>query len=43
MSTKSGEYLFGMTIRMSAERAKQARKEADPARVRGVELSDARI
>ena len=29
MSTKSREYLFGMTIRMSAERAKTARKEAD--------------
>lgn len=29
MSTKSREYLFGMTIRMSAERAKEARKEAD--------------
>jgi len=29
MSTKSREYLFGMTIRMSAERAKAARKEAD--------------
>jgi ribosomal protein S27E len=29
MSTKSREYLFGKTIRMSAERAKQARKEAD--------------
>lgn len=29
MSTKSREYLFGMTIRMSAERAKKARKEAD--------------
>jgi hypothetical protein len=29
MSTKSREYLFGSTIRMSAERAKAARKEAD--------------
>jgi hypothetical protein len=29
MSTKSREYLFGMTIRMSAQRAKEARKEAD--------------
>jgi hypothetical protein len=29
MSTKSREYIFGMTIRMSAERAKAARKEAD--------------
>lgn len=29
MSIKSREYLFGMTIRMSAERAKAARKEAD--------------
>jgi hypothetical protein len=29
MSTKSREYLFGMTIRMSAERAKKARKQAD--------------
>jgi hypothetical protein len=29
MSAKSREYLFGMTIRMSAERAKEARKEAD--------------
>ena len=29
MSTKSREYLFSTTIRMSAERAKEARKEAD--------------
>jgi hypothetical protein len=29
MSTKSREYLFGTTIRMSAERAKHVRKEAD--------------
>ena len=29
MSTKSREHLFGMTIRLSAERAKAARKEAD--------------
>ena len=29
MSTKSRESLFGTTIRMSAERAKEARKEAD--------------
>ena len=29
MSTKSREYLFGSTIRQSAERAAQARKEAD--------------
>lgn len=29
MSTKSRERLFGSTIRASAERAKQARKEAD--------------
>jgi hypothetical protein len=29
MSTKSREYLFGMTIRVSEERAKEARKEAD--------------
>jgi hypothetical protein len=29
MTTKSREYLFGATIRRSAERAKAARKEAD--------------
>lgn len=29
MSTKSREYLFGIQIRMSAERAKEARKVAD--------------
>lgn len=29
MSTKSREYLFGTQIKMSAERAKEARKEAD--------------
>ena len=29
MSTKSREYLFGTTIRMSAERAKHVRQEAD--------------
>jgi hypothetical protein len=29
MPTKSREYPFGMTIRISAERAKAARKEAD--------------
>jgi hypothetical protein len=29
MTTKSREYLFGTTIRQSAERAKEARKEAD--------------
>jgi hypothetical protein len=29
MTTKSREYLFGPTIRQSAERAKAARKEAD--------------
>jgi hypothetical protein len=29
MSTKSREHLYGTTIRMSAERAKAARKEAD--------------
>lgn len=29
MSTKSRESLYGTTIRMSAERAKEARKEAD--------------
>jgi hypothetical protein len=29
MSTKSREYLFGSTIRASAERAKAARKDAD--------------
>ncbi|RZN09239.1 hypothetical protein CWO91_18375 [Bradyrhizobium genosp. SA-3] len=29
MSTKSREYLFGTQIKMSAERAKLARKEAD--------------
>jgi hypothetical protein len=29
MSTKSRQYLFGATVRMSAERAKEARKEAD--------------
>jgi hypothetical protein len=29
MSTKSREYLFGSTIRFSAERAKEARKVAD--------------
>jgi hypothetical protein len=29
MSTKSREYLFGATVRMSAQRAKEARKEAD--------------
>jgi hypothetical protein len=29
MSTKSRESLFGTTIRMSAERAKEARKVAD--------------
>ncbi|MHC2626460.1 hypothetical protein ACVIW2_008492 [Bradyrhizobium huanghuaihaiense] len=29
MSTKSREYLFGIQIKMSAERAKAARKEAD--------------
>lgn len=29
MSTKSREYLFGTTIRHSAERAAEARKEAD--------------
>jgi hypothetical protein len=29
MSTKSREYLFGTTIRMAAERAKEARREAD--------------
>jgi hypothetical protein len=29
MSTKSRESLFGTTVRMSAERAKAARKEAD--------------
>src|SRR4051812_32359643 len=29
MSTKSREHLYGTTIRMSAERAKEARKEAN--------------
>src|ERR1044072_2726099 len=29
MSTKSRQYLYGIQIRMSAERAKAARKEAD--------------
>lgn len=29
MSTKSREYLFGTTISISAQRAKEARKEAD--------------
>ncbi|MBW7970034.1 hypothetical protein [Bradyrhizobium sp. BR 10289] len=29
MTTKSREYLYGTQIKMSAERAKQARKEAD--------------
>ncbi|MFB6463314.1 hypothetical protein [Bradyrhizobium tunisiense] len=29
MSTKSRQYLFGTQIKMSAERAKKARKEAD--------------
>lgn len=29
MSTKSREYLYGTSIRISAERAKDARKEAD--------------
>jgi hypothetical protein len=29
MSTKSREYLFGATVRMSAQRAAEARKEAD--------------
>ena len=29
MSTKSREHIYGTTIRMSAERAKEARKEAD--------------
>lgn len=29
MTTKSREYLFGTTIKMSAERAAHARKEAD--------------
>jgi hypothetical protein len=29
MSTKSRESIYGTTIRMSAERAKEARKEAD--------------
>src|SRR6202000_1675379 len=29
MSTKSRESIFGTTIRMSAERAKEARKDAD--------------
>ncbi|MET4180674.1 hypothetical protein ABIB94_002774 [Bradyrhizobium sp. JR7.2] len=29
MSTKSRQYLFGTQIKMSAERAKEARKEAD--------------
>ena len=29
MSTRSREYLFGSTIRMSAERARRARKQAD--------------
>jgi hypothetical protein len=29
MSTKSREHLFGSTVRMSAERAKEARREAD--------------
>ncbi|AWM02581.1 hypothetical protein [Bradyrhizobium amphicarpaeae] len=29
MSTKSRQYLFGIQIQMSAERAKEARKEAD--------------
>ena len=29
MSTKSREYLFGSTIRASAEKAKEARKQAD--------------
>jgi hypothetical protein len=29
MSTKSRESIYGSTIRMSAERAKEARKEAD--------------
>ena len=29
MSTKSRERIYGTTIRMSAERAKEARKEAD--------------
>ncbi len=29
MSTKSREHLYGTTIRMSAERAKQARQKAD--------------
>ena len=29
MSTKSRESIYGSTIRMSAQRAKEARKEAD--------------
>jgi hypothetical protein len=29
MSTKSHEKIYGSTIRMSAERAKEARREAD--------------
>jgi hypothetical protein len=29
MSTKSRENIYGSTIRMSAERAKEARREAD--------------
>ena len=29
MSIRSREYLFGSTIRMSAERARRARKQAD--------------
>src|SRR6201995_2928440 len=29
MSTKSREYLFGATVRMAAQRAREARKEAD--------------
>jgi len=29
MSTKSREHLFGSTVRMSAERAREARREAD--------------
>jgi len=29
MTTKSREHLYGIAIRMAAERAKEARKEAD--------------
>jgi hypothetical protein len=43
MGTKSRETIYGASIRAAAERATQARKEADPARRRGVEQAYARL